>query len=207
MWSRRMQFAIHQGRVVFWNRPGWEDRGGGEGRATPSGRQRWPASLSRLLRGRGRIPRLPPALFLPLRGLNLGRCLWKALPKVSQNTLGFFFSAQLRLSRTHTPFWAQRGVVLRLGVRRAPSQLPCAPGSLLWFLALETQSPHPVSLQTEKTQSLPLTSSRGRRLAGRPAAPRFSTFSLRPAWAGAKTRKGGSGKGGITLRAPRPSDP
>lgn len=134
-----MQFAIHQGRVVFWNWPGWEDRGGGEGRAIPQ----WPAAGTRgpFPAAAGRIPRLPPVLFLPLRGLNHRRCLWKGLPKVSKNTLGFFFSAQLRLSRTHTPFWAQRGVVLRLGVRRAASQLPCALGSLLWFLALETQSP------------------------------------------------------------------
>lgn len=87
------------------------------------------------------FPGLPPVLVQPPIGLNLSWCLWKALPKVSQNRLGFFRSAQLHLSLTHTPFWAQRGGVVRRRVRRAASQLPCAPGSLLWFPGIKTLSP------------------------------------------------------------------
>lgn len=44
-------------------------------------------------------------------------------------------------SFSYTPFWAQRGGVVRRRVRRAASQLPCAPGSLLWFPGIKTLSP------------------------------------------------------------------
>lgn len=147
-----------------------------------------------------RVTDLLSGLFRPKRGLNLRRCLWKALPKVSQNGLRFFFSTQLFLLRT-----------LPSGHKEEEVCSGCVPASVrtrkvsFCFWA-SRPCPHQVSLQPEKTQCLPLTSSRvgGSLAAGSPAAFHFQFALSRGSGEDSERR---FGKSGITFRARRPSDP
>lgn len=92
-----------------------------------------------------RVICLPPGCFSSQIGLNLWRCLWKALPKVSKN------STQLRLSLTHTPSGHKEEASFCGESRRTASQLGGwgwgweAPGKsmCLGTKALPPPSPHP----------------------------------------------------------------
>lgn len=151
------------------------------------------------------FPGLPPVLVQPPIGLNLSWCLWKALPKVSQNRLGFFRSAQLHLSLT-----------LPSGHKEAVScggefggQLPSfrAHQEVSFGFPASRPCPHQVSLQPEKPQCLPLTLSRGKEARSAAGSPAVFHFQFAPGLSWGEDSERRFGKGGITLRAPGPSDP
>lgn len=105
--------------------------------------------------GSGEVPAVTCShlcFFSSQTGWHLRQCHWKALPKVSQNRLGLFRSTQLRLSLTHTPFWAPRGGFLRLWVRRAASRPPRSPEKSLFVSQHQDPAPTKLSLKLEKTQ-------------------------------------------------------
>lgn len=148
---------------------------------------------------------LPPVLFSSQMGLHLRQCPWKALPKVSQSRLGFFFSILPRLPRHTLPSGHKEVSYGCESGGQRPSSRARQP-SLFSFLGTETLLPpsHCSSQERPRGSHSPRHGEVG---SPRPAAaPRFFTFSLRPAGVQAKTRRGDLGKG-ITLGASRPSDP
>lgn len=187
MWGRRMQFTTHSGTVRFWNWWGWEGswQMGGTWEL-PSRRRRGPAGL----------PRAPTcACPAPDR-------FKSQLVSLESAAQGFPKQTRLLSQRTTPSFSYTHS---RLGTKRrcraAASSAGSFPASVRTRKSpLVSRHQDPVPTKYHSSQKSPSASHSpclgGRRLARRPAAPRFSTFSLRPAWAGAKTRKGGLGKAG-----------
>lgn len=125
-------------------------------------------------------PASHPGFFSSQTGVSLRQGLWKALPTVSRNRLGLFFSTQLRLSLTHTPS----------GHKEVPfccesrGQRPIFHGPQKSLSASAPRPcPHQASTPARPGGAHTLTSSRGRRPALPTAAPvfhfQFATPELR----------------------------